>query len=423
MSKFWKVEISEFGGSEPLFLDTVAAATWPAALQAGRAEIGETGGLPPGASCKVNPNGTVTIQDARHRRRYQILPAKAPDPPPGTKRPEDEAPLPLRRETSRPPAPAPLPQKPPPGRPGRRTPLPSSPPPATVENKLTLVSSRDQAPTSASPIHFRERMFAVPVPLQTGTGEKLALKLLRGVQDELRGEHGAKFVRIELFDHVWKNTPDHPAVVRLEWKDWHTSIDIEFPLEDEVRRSQAPRVSSVPAPPTEDRLSLAFEACHDLLFLKNRAEALDFAVHLLEELVPCGAVAAYLLDVNTDELRVVAARGTGARERQGRGFPSSAGLLGAASALAEHAVLVLADAAADPRFDESVDGVPGMDVRALLYRPLVHKGRLFGVLQLAKGVGGASFSEADCEVVDYVTQQLSIFVAKGASIPRMAAGR
>ena len=34
---------------------------------------------------------------------------------------------------------------------------------------------------------------------------------------------------------------------------------------------------------------------------------------------------------------------------------------------------------------------------------------------------GDMFSEADCEVVDYVTQQLSIFVAKGASIPKLAA--
>jgi hypothetical protein len=255
-------------------------------------------------------------------------------------------------------------------------------------------------------------MYAVPLPLQAGTGEKLATKLLRRVQDEIKEERGAKFVRIELFDHIWKTSPEHPAVVRLEWKDWNTSIQIEFPLEDELRDSNIPRISSVPPPPTEDRLGAAFEACHDLLFLKNRAEALEFAVHLLEELVPCEATAAFLLDVNTDEFRIVAARGTGARSRQGQAFPSSSGLLGAASSL---------DAAADPRFDENVDGVPGMDTRALLYRPLIHKGRLFGLLQLAKGITGNMFSEADCEVVDYITQQLSIFVAKGASMPKVAA--
>jgi hypothetical protein len=264
-------------------------------------------------------------------------------------------------------------------------------------------------------------MYAVPVPLQAGTGEKLATKLLRRVQEEIRQERGAKYVRVELFDHIWKGAPDHPPVVRVEWKDWNKSIEIEFPLEEETRHSEAPRISSVPPPPTEDRLGAAFEACQDLLFLKNRAEALEFAVHLLEELVPSEATAAFLLDINTDEFRIVSARGAGARARQGQGFPSSGGLLGAASGLAEHAVLVLADAAADPRYDERIDGVPGMDVRALLYRPLIHRGRLFGLLQLANGVGRNMFTEADCEVVDYVTQQLSEFVARGASMPKAAA--
>ena len=423
-TKYWKVEISRLGASDPLFLGTIQAPTWPAALQRGRAEIGESGGVPAGASCNVNPNGTVTIQDARERRRYQIIPAAAPTAPPGTKRPVPSAP-----EMRAPPiatnGPSPRgvsPRAPEPAR-GQRlaAPQPSSPPPATVENKLIMLASRDEKPTSSSPIHFRERMYAVPVPLPAGTGEKLATKLLRRVQEEIRQERGAKFIRIELFDHIWKRVPDHLPVVRVEWKDWNKSIEIEFPLEDETRHSEVPRVSSVPPPPTEDRLGAAFEACHDLLFLKNRAEALEFAVHLLEELVPSEATAAFLLDINTDEFRVVAARGAGARVRHGQGLPSSGGLLGAASGLSEHAVLVLADAAADPRYDEHIDGVPGLDVRALLYRPLVHRGRLFGLLQLANGVANGMFSEADCEVVDYVTQQLSEFVARGASMPKTPA--
>jgi GAF domain-containing protein len=56
---------------------------------------------------------------------------------------------------------------------------------------------------------------------------------------------------------------------------------------------------------------------------------------------------------------------------------------------------VLADAAADPRYDEHIDGFPGLDVRALLYRPLVHRGRLFGLLQIDNGVARGMFSEAD----------------------------
>ncbi|MGD8606165.1 MAG: GAF domain-containing protein [Myxococcales bacterium] len=419
-TRYWKVEINRLGASEPLFRGTVEAATWPGALQSVRAQLGESGGVPAGASCKVNSNGTVTIQDAREQRRYQILPTEQPAPPPGTKRP-----MPFDARPPKPVAAAPAPFPAPPAPTGERptgAPRPSSPPPSSVEKKLLLVASRDESPRASSPIHFRERMYAVPVPFEAGTGEKLATSLLRRVQDEIANERGPKFIRIEIFDHVWKQKPHHPPVVRLEWKDWNKSIEIEFPLRDTARGSEGPRVSSVPPPPTEDRLGAAFEACHDLLFLQNRAEALEFAVRLLEELVPSEANAAFLLDVNTDELRVVAARGTGARERRGRGYPSSAGLLGASGSLAERAVLVLADAPADPRYDEQIDGVPGMDVRALLYRPLIHEGRLLGVLQLARGVTGGVFRESDCEVVDYISQQLSAFVARGAAVPKTASG-
>jgi hypothetical protein len=374
--------------------------------------MGESGGVPAGASCKVNPNGTVTIQDARERRRYQIIPATEPAAAAAAVTPVQNAPNPSPQGS--PPQPPSVVRRP-------SAPQPSSPPPGAIENKLILVAARDEKPSPSSPIHFRERMYAVPVPFEAGTGEKLATKLLRTVQHEIGEERGARFVRIELFDHVWKAKPERPPVVRLEWKDWNKSIEIEFPMEEQTRESEAPRISSVAPPPTEDRLAAAFEACHDLLFLKNRAEALQFAVHLLEELVPSDALTAFLLDVNTDELRVVAAAGTGARERRGRAYPSSLGLLGAASRLGEHAVLVLADAPADPRYDEKIDGIPGLDVRALLYRPLIHRERLFGVLQLANGVGRSMFREADCEVVDYVTQQLSAFVARGASLPKAAA--
>ncbi len=424
--KHWKVLISRLGTSDSLYEGTVDAATWPAALQATRNAIGEEGGVPDGASCNVSPDGVVTIHDSREQRRYLLAPAPPPKAPPGTKRPIPSRPeveastsARARRAALIHPIPDrdPVPPKMSPSPGVASVPRPSGPPPTAIENKLILLATREEQPTGSSPLHFRERMYAVPIPIEAGTGEKLATKLLRKAQEELRNERGAKFIRIELFDHVWRSRPDRPALVRVEWKDWSKGIDIEFPLRDEAR--QEPRLSSVPPPATEDRLSVAFEACQDLLFLKNRAEALEFGVHLLEELVPAEATAAFLLDINTDEFRVVAARGTGAHERKGKGFPSSEGLLGAASGLAEHAVLVLAHAQKDPRFRQEIDGIPGLDVRALLYRPLIHNGRLFGLLQLANGVGRGMFSEADCEVVDYVTQQLSAFVARGAA-PRAA---
>jgi len=101
-------------------LGTVNAASWPAALQAGRAKIGESGGVPAGASCNVNPNGTVTIQDARERRRYQIVPTEVPASPPGTKKPVPSTPQMPPPVLARPRAPAPT----------NGRPTQSAPPPA-----------------------------------------------------------------------------------------------------------------------------------------------------------------------------------------------------------------------------------------------------------------------------------------------------
>lgn len=422
-TKHWKVLITPLGKSGSLYEGTVEAATWLAALQRVRQEMGESGGVPAGSSCNVSPNGVVMIQDARARRRYQLAPGIPPKAPPGTKRPvasqpeiESLPPAEARRAAVVDPIPSPsnAPPRPQSSPPSPSAPAPrSSAPPPELTSKVILVAAREADPSDKTPIHFRERMYSVPGQIAAGAAEKLATKLLRQVQNDLQDRKGAKFVRIELFDHVWQSKPERPAVVRVEWKDWNKSIDIDFPLEEDARVEGAP--SSVAPPATEDRLAAAFQACQDLLFLRNRAEALEFAVHLLEELVPSEATAAFLLDINTDEFRVVAARGTGAHARKGNAFPSTAGLLSAASALTEHAVLVLAQAQKDPRFRDDVDGVPGLDVRALLYRPLVHRGRLFGLLQLANGVGKGMFTEADCEVVDYVTQQLSEFVARGAT--------
>ncbi|MET0287127.1 MAG: GAF domain-containing protein [Polyangiales bacterium] len=54
----------------------MCADNWLAALRAGRDQLGEPGGVPPGASCVVAQNGEVTILDAMNRRRYTLTPAE-----------------------------------------------------------------------------------------------------------------------------------------------------------------------------------------------------------------------------------------------------------------------------------------------------------------------------------------------------------
>src|SRR5690606_38600780 len=50
----------------------VDAGDWMTALTRARGQIGERGGVPPGASCAVAPDGKVTILDGVARRQYAL---------------------------------------------------------------------------------------------------------------------------------------------------------------------------------------------------------------------------------------------------------------------------------------------------------------------------------------------------------------
>lgn len=72
--KRWTLVVTELGASTVLHSVEVDATNWMSALSEGRARIGETGGVPAGASCAVAPDGRVTILDPVAQRSYAIAP-------------------------------------------------------------------------------------------------------------------------------------------------------------------------------------------------------------------------------------------------------------------------------------------------------------------------------------------------------------
>lgn len=66
--------MTELGASAPQAEVTVEAENWIAALRAGRAQLGEAGGVPTGSSCAVAPDGKVTLHDPIERRSYVLTP-------------------------------------------------------------------------------------------------------------------------------------------------------------------------------------------------------------------------------------------------------------------------------------------------------------------------------------------------------------
>ena len=145
-SKSWRLVVTQIGNSTPLSEARVEASNWMTALTLSRKEIGEKGGVPPGASCSVAPDGKVTIQDAVARKTYVLAPyveeSLAPVQPRGPRVPAETVPRPS--------------SVPPPNAEGRvSVPKPSDPPPAkSSPAKRTIAYDAKElglAPPSAQP--------------------------------------------------------------------------------------------------------------------------------------------------------------------------------------------------------------------------------------------------------------------------------
>jgi hypothetical protein len=80
-TKKWRLIVTPLSGSTPLHQLEVEASNWIGALRAARKELGEEGGIPPGASNSVESDGTVTILDSASRRRFLLTPTSGSLPP------------------------------------------------------------------------------------------------------------------------------------------------------------------------------------------------------------------------------------------------------------------------------------------------------------------------------------------------------
>ncbi|MBX3219548.1 MAG: hypothetical protein KF795_03445 [Labilithrix sp.] len=114
-------------------------------------------------------------------------------------------------------------------------PAPAAAAPAAVGSALPglppvkVLSSREQNPTDASPLTYREYSFAVP----PGTSEDVAVQVLRGqlalVDAHLADAKMGKLVNLAVFDVEFTGKPPSPPVATLSWKDWKGDPVIGYP--------------------------------------------------------------------------------------------------------------------------------------------------------------------------------------------------
>lgn len=94
---------------------------------------------------------------------------------------------------------------------------------------VKVLSQREQNPTTASPLTYREYSFAVA----SGTSEDVAANVLKGqlrlVDAHLEGAKMGKLVNLAVFDVEFTGKPPGPPLATLTWKDWKGDPVIGFP--------------------------------------------------------------------------------------------------------------------------------------------------------------------------------------------------
>ena len=123
---------------------------------------------------------------------------------------------------------------------------------------VKMLSSREQDPSDASPLAYREYAFST----KEGTSEDVAEKILRAqlklVQAHMEKLKQGKLVNLAVFDGDFHGgKPSVPPLCTLAWKDWKGDPVIAFPrrgggavptVAKQVKPPPAPSTSVVPAP-------------------------------------------------------------------------------------------------------------------------------------------------------------------------------
>ena len=149
------------------------------------------------------------------------------------------------------------------------------------------------------------------------------------------------------------------------------------------------------------RLENVFEALSELAFQPDITAALELACETLQAELPTEALAAGLYDINTDEIRIAAARGLEHDLVRGLVMPRRQCFAGHAA----REPLVLDGGA------QGVDWLgAGETGSTVLLCPILHDAHLLGVIGLADPLCAAYFSQDDLELVTYVANQLASFI-------------
>lgn len=93
---------------------------------------------------------------------------------------------------------------------------------------FAVVASREEEPSKASPLTYREYAYAIPEGSTEDDAEKFIVERFKEIRENLASTQSAKLVNLAVFDHEFKRKPKRPPLVTLVWKDWKGDPEVRF---------------------------------------------------------------------------------------------------------------------------------------------------------------------------------------------------
>jgi len=157
--------------------------------------------------------------------------------------------------------------------------------------------------------------------------------------------------------------------------------------------------------PTTDEISLLRHQVTSLRGLIEVSSAInsmmDFdqllanIMEVAKRVMSAEASALFLLDEKTNELVISTAQGGASSDVKEVRIPAGAGIVGAVVKTGQP--VNVPDVTKDPRFFGGVDKKSGFQTRAILAVPMLHQGRVIGVLEVLNPIGREAFTDVDLE--------------------------
>lgn len=190
--------------------------------------------------------------------------------------------------------------------------------------------------------------------------------------------------------------------------------------------SRTDHVAVVPQPPPAVELGIGrhsqppdlnellvevFEAMQDLYFVKTTQGAIQFAIDLISDKIPCERIAGFAR-IPDEPLKMVcvAARGDGTEGLLGTKVSVAKGtLLGLA--IRQEIAVSISDVQNDRRIKAELEQLITENTRSALCSPFTFEGRTFGAVELVNRRGGDHWSQGEVHIVSYVANHLAEYIA------------